>query len=459
MRKIYYITIISILAIICLQGIYLYRTYNNYAEEFITLLDNSITNSLNDELYARMQIKKAYAENNSINYKIRPVSEMTAHEQDSLRKADPRTSKNTINLNTLRKRHIGETKGEIIMQVFQDIALNKGYALKLPLLDSIFKHEMKLTTKHCFLLLDNKKQVIDSIGDKKIPFAHTSQLYPIGTKGLQFVQLRFSIPLSDFLIKQIGTLIASVLLTFIALTGLFYQLTILRKAQLLLTKREQIVNGTIHDLKSPLGSIVVLLNYMKKKAENEKLKATIEQNLKCVQRMVENIETLLQLAQSDKRALILKKKELNIVSLTEDIKTELDRLYDTKTHSIIIQNKLPERTIVEADPIYIGNVLRNLMENALIYADPGVKVQVCLQIENGQLKVSVQDNGWGIPQKYHKKLFLPFFRVPQRRNKNVKGYGIGLAQTKTIIQAHGGQIKVDSPETGGSIFTFTIPTS
>ena len=107
--------------------------------------------------------------------------------------------------------------------------------------------------------------------------------------------------------------------------------------------------------------------------------------------------------------------------------------------------------------MYIENVLCNLIENALKYADRGVKVEVTLSMADGRLQVAVRDNGWGIAPQYQKKLFRQFYQVPRHGRPEQKGYGIGLAQAKYIIDEHGGWIKVQSAEGKGSTFIFTIP--
>lgn len=68
---------------------------------------------------------------------------------------------------------------------------------------------------------------------------------------------------------------------------------------------------------------------------------------------------------------------------------------------------------VVADGMYIENVIRNLVENALKYSDDGVNVKVTLQTANGMLQVAVQDDGWGIAPRYQKKLFRQFYQVPR----------------------------------------------
>lgn len=451
MKRIYYITYISIVAILCLQTNYIRRVYNNYINTSISKIDRLIVYALSDELFRRTHTQR------DISYQLIPLSQMSIKERDSLMKiSPPNSAKNVMNVDSAREKHVGETEGDVLMQMIQDANYSGGKLLKLPLLKHIFDEHSK-GQYHCrFLLLDKNRHVTDSIGDVHLTSVYTTKLYPIGTKGLQYIQMKVSIPLSDFIVNQIEVLAASVLFMIIALVGLLIQLTTIRKGNQKLRRREQTVNGTIHDLKAPLNSISMLLEWMKNKITDKEQKEIIEINQLGVRRMISNIEALLQLAQEGHRRLALNKKVIDIPQLVEMVKVDIDRLYANKSHSIIVQNNLSGDCKIYADQMYMENVFRNLIENSLKYSDPKVNVLITLWIVNQKLEVSVKDNGWGIPKQYRKKLFKPFYRVPIYE-KQVKGYGIGLAQIRTIISAHHGKIHVDCPEEGGSVFTFQIP--
>lgn len=101
--------------------------------------------------------------------------------------------------------------------------------------------------------------------------------------------------------------------------------------------------------------------------------------------------------------------------------------------------------------------MKNLIENALKYADDGVKIQIEITRISQGIQIKVKDNGWGIAPKYQKKLFNQYYQVPREALRMRKGYGIGLAYVRHIIRAHGGKIQFKSRENEGSVFTFYIP--
>ena len=300
--------------------------------------------------------------------------------------------------------------------------------------------------------------MISSVGDLE---SHTpdyvSQLHPIGTKGLQYLQIKADIPMSHFLRHQLWTLALSACMMLLVLLCLFFQLTAIRRKEALLRKREMTINGTIHDLKSPLNSVITMMGWLKQTTPDKETKEMLETSKAGVRRLISNIEALLMTARMDRRQVVLNKSLIDVPEMAEGVKKELSCLYPVKPHTICIINELPAGLQVMADGMYIENVIRNLMENALKYSDAGVRIEVLLSIVNERLRVSVKDNGWGIAPCHQKKLFTQFYRVPRSEEQQQKGYGIGLAQSKYIINEHGGEIMVKSAEGEGSTFTFMIP--
>jgi len=117
-----------------------------------------------------------------------------------------------------------------------------------------------------------------------------------------------------------------------------------------------------------------------------------------------------------------------------------------------VPDDLPE---VMADPDKIRHVFANLLSNALRFTSPGGSVTVRASSEPNHLAFSVEDTGKGIPAEYLNHLFEQFYRVPGQDEKS--GVGLGLAIVKEIVQAHGGDVSVESKIGKGSTFRFTLP--
>lgn len=116
----------------------------------------------------------------------------------------------------------------------------------------------------------------------------------------------------------------------------------------------------------------------------------------------------------------------------------------------------PSLPTVWANFLWLQQVLRSLLTNAIKYRNPDIPVEIRIDAAphlSGQYKVSVRDNGIGIATQYHESVFAPFKRL---HGKNIPGCGMGLAVCRRIVDAHGGRIWVDSTPGGGSDFQFTL---
>ncbi|MDC7198155.1 HAMP domain-containing sensor histidine kinase [Phocaeicola massiliensis] len=457
MKKYYYITLVAIVATVCLQVSYINSLYNRYVDEKIIGIEDIVQKLSTRERIIRDALRVGVKPKERPRIMRKHISHMTQEEIDSLRRLPG--GADTIDVIAAQKAGIGGTAGEIVDQLMQDLLLKSGFPLNLNTLDSLWRASDSIVRHpHQFLLYDKDTVMISSVGDLE---SHTpdyvSQLHPIGTKGLQYLQIKADIPMSHFLRHQLWTLALSACMMLLVLLCLFFQLTAIRRKEALLRKREMTINGTIHDLKSPLNSVITMMGWLKQTAPDKETKEMLETSKAGVRRLISNIEALLMTARMDRHQVVLNKSLIDVPEMAEGVKKELSCLYPGKPHTICIINELPAGLQVMADGMYIENVIRNLMENALKYSDAGVRIEVSLSIVNERLRVSVKDNGWGIAPCHQRKLFTQFYRVPRSEEQQQKGYGIGLAQSQYIINEHGGEIMVKSAEGEGSTFTFIIP--
>jgi signal transduction histidine kinase len=112
---------------------------------------------------------------------------------------------------------------------------------------------------------------------------------------------------------------------------------------------------------------------------------------------------------------------------------------------------------VNGDPLQLKQLFRNLIGNAIKYSPPGGRIMLLAKVEKGNIKVDVQDTGFGIPAADLPFIFDRFYRVREGRNSEVEGNGLGLAIVKSIAEQHGGQVSVESQQDKGSCFTVILP--
>ncbi|UOQ73150.1 sensor histidine kinase [Hymenobacter cellulosilyticus] len=121
------------------------------------------------------------------------------------------------------------------------------------------------------------------------------------------------------------------------------------------------------------------------------------------------------------------------------------------------QVSLPATGPVRFDRLHVGNVISNLIDNAIKYSGEQVTIGIRGEAENGGWRLTVTDDGIGIPRSYQEAIFDRFFRVPTGNLHAVKGFGLGLYYVRQVVERHGGQIQVRSEPEQGSEFSFWLP--
>ena len=457
MRVYYIITLLGIICVSILQTLYVQNMYDTYKKEEVVQIEKDLRIAFSQETKERSRKLKPHPLRGRT-FTAKSITNMTPEELDSLLRIEP-IPYDTIDLDRFKDDGIILTEAEGWTLFSHDDFERDGLPFNLAVLDSIFHAYYTKDFPYSFTLLYYKdRKPIETIGDLIGKADYESRLMPIGTKGERRLLLKMDIPFSYFVTYEAGPLVASLVIVLFVLLCLIFQLTVIRLKSERLKQWETHAHGTIHDLKAPLNSVVTMLSLFRLTEKDPQKKDLLNQGVVQLKRLAGTIETLLSI-ENNRRELVLRKTELDLPTLCEPIKQELDVLYHDKPHEIEITSTLPEKTKVEGDAMYIENVLRNLIENALKYADAGVKVFVRFQ-ENAQHQVeaTIEDNGWGIEPKYRRKLFSQFYQVPRPTGKMLKGHGIGLAQCKLIVEAHGGKIGLhDTNNDKGSLFYFTLP--
>ncbi len=225
------------------------------------------------------------------------------------------------------------------------------------------------------------------------------------------------------------------------------------------TMKEDLTRMIIHDLKSPLSGIMGSLDYLNSGYATELTpdqKNIIELAKKSCENMVSMVQNLLDIAKMEAGKLELKKERVNITDLLRSRHEEfiIQALNEKKELSITLDENLPE---VEVEKNIIERVVNNLINNAIKHTSSGGKIQLAASGGKKFLKISVSDDGPGIPEEFKKKIFEKFVQIERNKSKLRTGAGLGLNFCKMAIEAHGGNIWVESEAESGSSFIFTLP--
>ena len=449
MRKYTIIAWLTMAIITCLQGYYTSLAYDEYIVQTLTKLDESLQISIDREYNYRSKKNKKIKDNQIFSYSVLSKEKFEKIKNTEKYKNDTLSIRpDTVNVDKLRKAGLAKTSRDILLLLSQDVMEKEGRPLNLNSLYNIYKVE---TDKNCALLmLDSNKNTIKTAGEIGRGWYETKDIC-ISLKHPRFIRAMVDIPVSDFIFKSILSIMLSVLFSIIAIASVAYQLRVIRQKEDLLRKRELSVNGTIHDLKSPLNSAVTLMKFLQTKITDKAMSELMNKVSDRISQLVVNIEALLITARGgENRNIVLKLEQTDITELAEKARQDIDTIYKDKPHTIEISGE----AIAMVDKMYMENVIRNFIENAVKYADNGVEVKVMIYHNGEKTTISIEDNGWGIPQKYIPHLFKQFYRVP--RDNSPKGYGIGLALAKYVVEAHGGHISVESEECKGSKFIIEL---
>lgn len=258
----------------------------------------------------------------------------------------------------------------------------------------------------------------------------------------QFLK-RYSSPLYNRLHKQIGHVI------------IYHDIT--QEVQSEKIRSEFITNAS-HELRTPVTSMKLLLETLDGGAkDDEKVRSEFIRNLlREADRMHILVNDLLDLSRLESAHESLSLKNLDIRKVVHDsIQTVLPLA--EKKGVAILENIEPELQVLEADQLRLGQVLINLVNNAVKFTPTGGEVRVIARRLENAVEFRVQDTGIGIPQEDLPYIFDRFYRVEQNRQRrqNSGGSGLGLTISKQVVEMHGGKIRATSSGQG-TTFIFTI---
>jgi two-component system, NtrC family, sensor histidine kinase KinB len=211
-----------------------------------------------------------------------------------------------------------------------------------------------------------------------------------------------------------------------------------------------------HELKTPLTSIRMATHLLLEErvgqlnAKQTELMMAARDDADRLQKIIED---LLDMGRLESGRVKLDLQSEPSERLVSDAVTPLETSFHDK--GIALQVDVPVETpAVLADPARIGHVFSNLLTNALKFTPPGGKVRISAEPLDKYVRFIVEDTGIGIPPEYLGRIFERFFRVP--RDNQPSGAGLGLAIAKEIVDAHHGNISVESKPGKGSVFSFTL---
>lgn len=332
--------------------------------------------------------------------------------------------------------------------------------------DSVLNHELKyykvdLLYEYDIVWFNNKEQspfsAFSLVGMESKPFKLSL------CRIEQAAGLELSVRFPDkgyFIYAQMGLMLfSSAFLILLIILGFTLTIkTILNQKRIHNMTTEFITNMT-HEFKTPLASIALASNMLRKGKASE----LSEKGLKYAnmiseenERLKQNVEQVLNMAKLEKGEFRLKYSKASLHKLIQKAVESVGMQIDERQGKISYHLEADESE-VEVDQLHIINAISNLLDNANKYSPNSPKIEVSTRNEAGNIVISVKDNGIGMSRDKQKLVFNKFYRVPTGNLHDVKGFGLGLAYVKMIVERHHGKVNVSSELGKGSCFEIELP--
>lgn len=267
--------------------------------------------------------------------------------------------------------------------------------------------------------------------------------------------------INSYVFSSIRFMIPSVVFTLVLLVTFIFTIVIIFRQKRYTEIKNDFVNNMTHELKTPIASISLAAQMLNDDSVNKSpammkhLGGVINDESKRLRFLVEKV---LQMSMFDRKKAVFKKKELDLNEMVENIANSFTLRVEHTGGKIYTDIEAIDSTIY-VDEMHFQNVIFNIMDNAVKYRNQDKPLDIYMKTwnDNEHLYLSIRDTGIGIKKENLKKIFDKFYRVHTGNLHDAKGFGLGLAYVKKIVDLHKGEIKVDSEYGKGTTFTISLP--
>jgi signal transduction histidine kinase len=220
--------------------------------------------------------------------------------------------------------------------------------------------------------------------------------------------------------------------------------------------KNEFIAITSHELRTPLGLILGYATFLKE-LTGDQYHEQVDAIIRNASRLKEIIETLTSVNNYEKGSALVRARRVSVARIVDDVCSTFRNMAVDKGVALAVERDANDSLWVDIDSSKIAIVLSNLVKNAITFTEEGGHVTVRAEQQTGFVKVSVKDDGLGIPAKDLPRIFDRFYQVESHLTRKHGGMGLGLSVAKVMIEMHGGRIWAESAEGAGSTFTFLLP--
>ncbi len=255
------------------------------------------------------------------------------------------------------------------------------------------------------------------------------------------------------------TLMGTILFTGLILFCFAYTIHVIFRQKKISEMKTDFINNMTHEFKTPIATISLAADsitspmVIKDDQKVTRFAGIIKQEN---QRMLGQVEKVLQMARIDKEEFELKVTPVDIHEIIERA-VEHVSLQVQKRDGILLKKLDAHKTVIEGDQTHLASVVYNLLDNANKYSEDHPHITIHTKNVGDGIELIVEDEGIGMSKEARKHIFEKFYRVPTGNLHNVKGFGLGLSYVKAIVDAHNGKVNVQSEPGKGSSFILYFP--
>jgi two-component system phosphate regulon sensor histidine kinase PhoR len=423
------ITGIALVALLFIQGIWLFNTY--------TLLNKNITSEFEEKFVKSIE------------------TEIYMRQADFRRRSDRPNNIHVPGPSPERDSYSNALD-------FHEFYSSWGHPLSLEKLDSIWGQKLSndiWPVRYLLLKTDADRIPIEQI-DRGISENSPNTLIierPIRKDNSEYLRVIIESPYKIILREMLILLITSFFIAMILGYCLYLQIRMIIRQGRIAVIRQDFTNAMVHDMKNPVTNILMSANQLK----SGKLDGKIQMKeryfdiiLKEGNRLLTFSNRILKIAKFDEKKIKLEKCDLDLKEIFDDLQEEYLLSVSKKIH---FTADIKDDVVIHADPGYIIDVFKNLIDNAIKYSKETLTIQIRAERQKNDTVIQIKDNGVGIPLKDQKRIFDKFERSHSGEKQKLSGFGLGLYYVSQVVSAHGGSISVESAPNVFSEFTIRIP--
>lgn len=282
--------------------------------------------------------------------------------------------------------------------------------------------------------------------------------YPYDIFEGELVSVTLVVGMSPIIAKMADLLALSIVLSILLITCLVAQIATIRKQRKLEELRRDFIHTMIHELKRPISTLKMCVSFMRNEKlmqDRESKDAIIADSSNELDNLSSYFSKLRDLTFNDAAEIPLTLSAFNLRDIIKECISKLTIPSDKKVEINILSQ---DDIMLTADKMHIANIISNLLENSVKYSGYSVTIDIDYR-ESGNETVclTIRDNGFGISKTDCQFVFDRFFRSRSTSDKGIPGMGLGLAYVKQLVQAHRGNIAMESEEGAGTLFTIKLP--